>query len=351
MHAADAEALRAQAKQAPTPGRLAAITGQFPLLLAERVEQGDSARSISTMLSALGETATRRLLALAESDLGPPPVAYAFIVAGSLARGEQIAGSDQDNGMILDDAFDPSRHGDYFSRLAERVCDGLAECGYAYCPGDIMASNPRWRQPLSVWLACFQRWIGRPEPSALIHSSIFFDLHCVSGQPALLENLRAEILTRTKSNRRFQGHLSAAALQFRPALAWHGGLRYRRGKNRQHTIDLKKFGVTPVVDLARVHALAGGHAAVGTRARLGRMREDGALSAPQFEALGEAFDYISHLRIEHQARRIRADAPPDYLLLRSELSIRQQRRLRTSLRVARQAQKRMSRRFGSELFQ
>ncbi|TVS09618.1 MAG: cyclic nucleotide-binding protein [Wenzhouxiangella sp.] len=351
MHAADVEGFRAQAEQAPSPEALASIAGQFPRLLEHLVERGESARSIGALLSSLGETTTRRLLVLAEDDLGRPPVAYAFIVAGSLARGEQIAGSDQDNGMILDDAYDPDRHGVYFSRLAERVCDGLAECGYAYCPGDIMASNPRWRQPLSVWLTRFGRWIDRPDPSALMHSSIFFDLHCVSGQQSLLQRLRAEILSRTRKNRRFQGHLAASALQFQPALAWHGGLRFRRGKDRQRSLDLKKFGVTPVVDLARVHALAGGHAAVGTRDRLGRMREEGTLSVDQFDHLGEAFETISQLRVEHQARRIRSGDPPDYLVRRSELSTRQQRRLRSSLRVVRDAQKRMSRRFGSELFQ
>ena len=43
----------------------------------------------------------------------------------------------------------------YFAALAEFVCDGLDTCGYFYCPGDMMASNPRWRQPLRVWQGYF----------------------------------------------------------------------------------------------------------------------------------------------------------------------------------------------------
>lgn len=350
MHAVDPEPLRTRIEQAADPDEVAALAGQFPGLLVRMSEQGHPAERISLSLSKLGESATRRLLQMAEAELGPPPVAYAFIVAGSLGRGEQIAGSDQDNALILDDSYEPRQHDAYFARLAASVCDGLATCGYAYCPGNIMASNPRWRLSLSGWLACFGRWIDTPDPKALLNSSIFFDLRSPAGQPGLLERLRQAILARTADNARFQGHLAASALQFRPALTWYGGLRFRRSGDGEPVIDLKRFGVTPLVDLARVHALAAGDPGLGTRERLRAMREEGALTAAQLEELLGAFDFISILRIEHQARQIRAGAEPDYLLPRDSLSPSDRRQLKSAFRCVRAAQRRMARRFRAEDF-
>src|SRR5690606_778068 len=99
---------------------------------------------------------------LAEEEFGPPPVPYCFMVMGSMAREEQLIVTDQDNALVLDDSFNPEQHDEYFLKLAKFVSDGLAACGYTYCKGDIMATNPRWRQPLSVWKKTFAEWIEQP---------------------------------------------------------------------------------------------------------------------------------------------------------------------------------------------
>ena len=51
----------------------------------------------------------------------------------------------------------------YFAELAKFVSDGLDTCGYFYCPGDMMATNPRWCQPLRVWRDYFKGWIGKAQ--------------------------------------------------------------------------------------------------------------------------------------------------------------------------------------------
>ncbi|MGX8249623.1 DUF294 nucleotidyltransferase-like domain-containing protein, partial [Escherichia coli] len=96
-------------------------------------------------ISGIGRAFSQRLLELAEQKLGPPPVPYCFMVAGSMARDEQLLLTDQDNALVLDDSFDPDEHDAYFAELAQFVSDGLAACGYSYCKGGIMATNPKWR--------------------------------------------------------------------------------------------------------------------------------------------------------------------------------------------------------------
>src|SRR5690606_36650212 len=152
-----------------------------------KVEDEASARMSGSALSSIGRSFIQRLVDLAENELGPPPVPYSFMVMGSMARDEQLIVTDQDNALVLDDSFDPAQHDDYFLRLATFVSDGLAACGYSYCKGDIMATNRRWRQPLSVWKGYFREWMERPDPRALLNSNIFFDLESVTGQADFIE--------------------------------------------------------------------------------------------------------------------------------------------------------------------
>ena len=107
------------------------------------VKDGANSQMMGSALSTIGRCFSRRLIELAEEELGPPPVPYCFMVMGSMARNEQAIVTDQDNALVLDDSFDPEQHDAYFLTLAQRVSDGLDACGYTYCKGDIMATNPR----------------------------------------------------------------------------------------------------------------------------------------------------------------------------------------------------------------
>src|SRR5918995_836478 len=54
---------------------------------------------ISGAIASLGDVLARRLLTLAELELGPPPCPYAWMVLGSEGRMEQVLLTDQDNAI------------------------------------------------------------------------------------------------------------------------------------------------------------------------------------------------------------------------------------------------------------
>lgn len=126
------------------------------------VDADATAYSSAHIITAITDALTERLLQLAQARLGPAPVDFVWVAAGSQARNEQTARSDQDNCLVLDDAFDEALHGEYFAALARFVCDGLAQCGYIHCPGEMMAMTPTWRQPLRRWSQYFRGWTDRP---------------------------------------------------------------------------------------------------------------------------------------------------------------------------------------------
>lgn len=306
---------------------------------------GANAWASGHIVTAVSDALTQRLLQLGESRLGPPPVDYAWVAAGSQARNEQTARTDQDNCMVLADAYDAQRHGAYFSDLARQVCDGLDACGYVHCPGGMMAMNERWRQPQQVWREYFRQWIDTPEPMALMLTGVFFDVRAVAGRTALLDELRAEVLRRGRHGRLFLAHMAGNALSRQPPLGLFGGISAIRSGEHKGTIDLKLGGIAPVVDLARIYALAAGADAVNTHDRLARAAESGEISARSAHDLRDALEFMSTLRIRHQARQIAEGRDADNFLQPSELSNFERGQLRNAFVVVKQLQEVLAQRF------
>src|SRR3990167_109886 len=304
-----------------------------------------SAYSTGHIITAITDAITSRLLQLGEARFGPAPVDYVWVAAGSQARSEQTAKSDQDNCMVLDDRYDEALHGAYFKSLSQFVCDGLNACGYVYCPGEMMAMTDTWRQPRRRWADYFARWTGQPEPKALMLTCVFFDLRAVHGQSALLDGLRRDVLERTRGNTIFLAHMVGNALTHTPPLGMFKGISTARSGEHKGTIDLKHSGVVPIVDLARVYALAGGDAAVNTHDRLLGAAAGGSISEQSARDLRDALEFMAFIRIQHQARQIAQGLPPDNHLNPAEISNLERTQLKDAFTVVQSLQSVLGQRY------
>lgn len=325
-------------QECETPEQLRQAIGPLPDLVVQMVSLGNTAQSIGHVVSLITDAITVRLLELAEEKLGPPPISYVWLAAGSQGRREQTALSDQDNCIILANVYDAREHGDYFGQLSRFVCDGLNTCGYAYCPGEMMAMTDRWRQPLSVWHRYFRGWIEEPEPMALMLSSVFFDLRPVRGDRALFEDLQGLILAKTKTNRIFQSYMASNALTHEPPIGFFRNFVLVRGGEHDHTLDLKHSGVVPIIDLARVHVLAAGAPEVNTHERLEAAGAAGMISQQGVADLADALEFIGYTRLRHQAERIRQGRPADNFISPADLSSHQRSHLKSAFRAVKTMQ-------------
>lgn len=307
-----AELVRAIAR-ADTAGDMARVTAEIPRLLVQLVAGGNRHEVVTRLITDIADTATRRLLKLAEVKFGPPPVPYLWLACGSQGRQEQTGVSDQDNCLILDDAVTDDQM-PYFASLAKFVSDGLDTCGYFYCPGDMMATNPRWCQPVRVWRQYFQGWIARPDPEAQMLASVMFDLRAIGGDKSLFDGLHKDTLHAASRNSIFVAHMISNSLKHTPPLGLLRGFATIRSGEHRNTIDLKLNGVVPVVDLGRIYALKGVLTEVNTRARLQAAEAAGVLSASGGRDLLDAYDLIAETRLNHQLIRINAgDAPDNFM--------------------------------------
>lgn len=295
------------------------ISVRLPELQLQLSLSSATAKHIGEVFSSITDAITTRLIALAEIELGTAPIKFVWAAGGSQARNEQTSHSDQDNALIMSDEF-KEEHANYFKALANFVCDGLNDCGYVYCPGNAMASNIEWRQPIKTWHGYFSNWITEPEPKSLMLSSIFFDLRPVYGDTSLFNELQNKMLGMTKKNQLFISHVIGNALTHKPPLGFFRNFLMVQDDEHKNTLNIKHRGIVPIVDIARVIALKHGLKETNTVERLYAALDCKGISSEMHGNLIDAFEFISSLRIRHQAEQIRNGVKADNFLPIEELS-------------------------------
>lgn len=302
------------------------------------VRDGSDSKVIGTALSAIGRSFARRILELAEEELGPPPVPYAFMVLGSMARDEQTLVTDQDNAMVLSNDYDPEQHGEYFRTLAKRVSDGLAACGYAYCSGNIMATNDQWRQPQKTWRRYFTEWIDNPTAESLLHCNIFFDLDAVYGDERLVEELQELVANKAPLAERFLAAMARNALNRTPPLGFFRTFVMEKDGKENRSINIKRRGTAPMVDLIRIHALACGSRAQNSFDRLDDIAQTQLLTPNAVEKIRYALEFMSMARIWHHLYDVEAGREPDNNIEPEDVSNSERHNLKDAFQVLSNAQ-------------
>lgn len=326
-----------QLERARTLAELRRYGDQVFSTVAGLIDANARFSDIGRVVAVAHDALLRRLLRDAEAELGAPPAPYAWLVLGSEGRFEQTLRTDQDNALVYADGAPPEAAA-YFKALAELLVERLVACGFPRCPGEIMATNPQWRQPLAVWQGYFARWIETPDEENLLRTAIFFDFRQLHGALDAEAVLRP-IIARAPAHRLFLARLARAGLRNEAPLSFFRGLALERRGEQRGLLDLKLRGTAMVVDLARLFALEAGCALTGTVARLRASWPAASLSDGEAEALIQAFELLSLLRLKHQRAQIEAGAAPTNLVAVASLSPREQRELKESLQAVARVQR------------
>ena len=132
----------------------------------------------------------RRLLHKLYALVAPRSVREAgcFFVMGSEGRGEQTFRTDQDNGLILAGPLDDEQD---LVRFRAAVFNGLEQCGFPPCPGEVMVRNPVWSKTLDEYRDDFRSWLALSDESGTMNIAIFYDAAAVAGDAKLLRAAKA----------------------------------------------------------------------------------------------------------------------------------------------------------------
>jgi CBS domain-containing protein len=313
------------------------LSQRLPSLFERMVNLGRGVGQIGRMVTHITDAFTVRLIQIAEKKLGPPPMAYAWVVFGSQAREEQTAKTDQDNGLVLERDADEDEDR-YFAKLSEMVCDGLDRLGYVYCPGEIMALNVKWRVSLPKWKRYFENWIEEPNPKSVMHSNIFFDIRCVHGECALVENLHDYVTELSRNNRIFLRFMASNALSHRPPLGFFRRFVQEQDGSQSEGLNLKHRGIVPITDLVRIRALEGGIREANTFRRIEQATAAGVMNENDASSLRDALILINRIRISHQSAQMAAGEKPTNFVPPEQLSPLMRRNLKAAFMLVIEAQ-------------
>ncbi|MCS7242412.1 DUF294 nucleotidyltransferase-like domain-containing protein [Candidatus Caldatribacterium sp.] len=295
---------------------------QLNNIIGSLLQQGAKASHITRIITEINDRVVRKIIQFAEREFGTPPVPYCWLALGSEGRKEQTFKTDQDNALVYADspASQENSVRNYFLEFTSYIKDQLLRCGFPPCPGDVMASNPKWCQPLKVWKKYFSQWINVPKGEHITLSAIFFDFRGVYGDLSLEESLRDYLLNTVKDQKIFLGYLANLAVKNRPPLGFFKTFVVEKSGEHKDKLNLKIKGIAPLVDIVRLFSLEKAVRETSTLERIEALKSKHSIMRDYSEEVIYALEFLMLLRIRHQYEQVVKGMVPDNFINPEELS-------------------------------
>ncbi len=298
----------------------------LPALARGLRADGTSAREVAAVIGAVLCDITARAAELVEAAMaadgwGAAPAPWALLALGSAGRGESLLAFDQDNALVYSGSETSDR---WFEAFGQRLNELLDAAGIPLCKGGVMVGNGAWRRTLEGWQAEIRRWVHEPAVRTTMNADIFFDFQPVFGDHALAEELRRAALRTAGQSAFFLQFLATHVSRMETPLTWFS---VRRGR-----LDIKKYGLLPLVSAARARAIRAGIEATGTAARYAALTAAQRLHADDLAQLNDALEAFLSAILDQQLVDLAAGKPATTLVDVRRLPRPARRRLADAIR-------------------
>lgn len=320
---------------------------QVPGMIRGLITNGANAVNVTRFITTISDAILNKVMGFTLEKMGPPPVDFAFMILGSEGRSEQTLKTDQDNAIVYADDI-PASGADaesvsaYFLEYGKVACKLLDDAGYDFCEGEVMAQNPRWCQPLSVWKQYFTSWIRAGEPEDLLQASIFFDFRTGYGERGLVRELREHLFGSLGGWSGFFRNMTENALYFKPPIGFFRNFVVESKGEHRNAFDIKR-AIMPITDFARIYALQHKIEETNTMERLTQLSLSKVLSHQEFEELEKAYSFLMQLRFVRQVTAaIDEGSKPDNYINPKKLTSIEQTTLREIFKRVEKFQSKLS---------
>ncbi|WP_176631182.1 putative nucleotidyltransferase substrate binding domain-containing protein [Desulfolutivibrio sulfoxidireducens] len=294
---------------------LSSLAARSPQVVRPLVEEGAKASHVARMLSLVHDAVLERVLTLLQGELGPPPVPFCWLALGEEGRVEASLGTEQETALVYQDPApgQEERCKDYFARCAIKAVTHLAACGIPASTKGMVAATSRSRMPFSE----FRRSVAESAADSAAETrfcAALQDCRPAFGFLELGERLRLEAMGAVRDTPGALARLARLSLSDLPPLALYDSMVVDAQGGHSSRFDVKKQGLSFLVDFARLLALTHGVTETGTLARLGALRDAGRLEADLYARIVPAFEYLMQLRLVHRLRLAEEGGRPDDLI-------------------------------------
>lgn len=280
------------------------IRDRAETMLKYYLENEVSMDFVASVLTEINDVIIQQAVKIAQNKLSEEfpqmkSIRFVFLCLGSEGREEQLLRTDLDNAILYEDVPKELEKiaADYFLQLGAEVVEILLACGFSPCPGEIMASNPKWNQPLSQWKKYFSDWILTPTPEALLRASIFYDFRPVAGFTGLSEELSHHVYENIQKKKGFLSYLGQNAILSPPPLGFFKDFIVEKSQEHRDQFDIKARAMMPLTDLARLLILSYGVVGINnTFKRFEKLGEMEPQNAQLFTQAGKAYEILMRMR-------------------------------------------------------
>lgn len=281
-----------QVQAAESLEELAYLRQRFEALLVEGLAGSDKVEWFAQAVAELNALLLEKLAGMAKTELARagrshPKIPSCWLFFGRAGRREILTSALPQLGIVFADPPPALQQtiSDYFTALAQNVRTKLQAVGL-HAPD--ASSHFTDCRSLTDWKNFYAALIRQPIENSIYRSREYFDLLPVKGEQSLGNELTRFIGAELRTNEGFISLLANDTLSNLPPLTFmRGSVVDAEGKELQ-TLNIEKTALTPVVDAARVFALA--QFAITNPNTLARLAESAA-SLPHYgSVLADAAD-------------------------------------------------------------
>lgn len=284
----------------------------IPAAAARLLEAGVDGAHAGGAIAALIDAVTARLLDLAFVRLGPAPAPWCWLVLGSVARREPGLAPDQDHALVYADEGEEADA--VYAAVAEAVVGGLERVGLGRCPSGVMATDAAWRGTRRWWFGRIEQTTAESsDRDRAFYAMLDLDVRPVAGALPVDDLLTARARA-ALGHPGFLQRLAGFAAEHPVPIGFLGNLVVAELDRHEGVLDVKRGGLRPVVDIARLAALEAGVLPSDTLERLAAAAAAGTLDPELAEGLAEAFVLFLQVRLRHQVRQWERGEPLDNLI-------------------------------------
>lgn len=329
--------LRRAIRRAASAAELVEVAaGIVPSALAAH-RAGNPASAVTAGLSSLREAVVAKAIEVQLRERGLPPRPFAWVVTGSVARGETLPASDVDTLLAWDGPDDEPETKRWMRAFASDVLATLSTCGVMPDDNGMRADDARFSRSIDAWRSSIRDWAQDPmSDQADIYLAALLDARPSWGH-ATWAPVREQV-DAAFARPRARTMLHRAATGIHPPTGFVRDLVIEGSGEHAGTLDLKGGGAGPIVAAARYVSVLVPGTHVGTLGRLRAAATRSIIGPREADDLSDAFDVVQSQRLRHQAARIERGIDPDDRLRPDELSTLERRHLRDAFRLVRRAQ-------------
>lgn len=278
--------------------------------------------------------------------LGAPPTSYSYLLLGSGGRSEQTLASDQDSALIYEDTRNSDEVKSYYLAFADQIVNSLIELGYPPCQGKVQSNELMWCQSELEWKNKLDAWFTDATWESIRYLLIFADARCIYGDDLLFYNARSCYMDGLSRYTTILERMIENTVQYKMLVGVFGQFITDRYGDHVGSMDIKYGGYIPIVNSIRWLALNGRITKTSTLLRIDELLEKEVISVSEHMQYREAFLQMLSLRLRAGYRKEQEYFEGYGKLNPKTLDAEEIRQLKKSLKIGKELQKHVLRKFG-----